>query len=686
MFNSEIKNKKGIFMAKKERNFSGKNRGKTVDKIQTEFCLSHFQKLILVIFFSVVLCFYLWTSSSNTQSMKFDFSQVPNHYYNYLSDAFLNGKLHLLIEPKKELLELPDPYDPKQNVEYRLHDASLYKGKYYLYFGAAPAITLFIPFRLITKHFLPENLAIVIFGFGGVIWYFLLLHSIVKKFFPAIRFNLYFLAIVSLGLCNVIPFILRRPEFYEVAISSGYFFMAGSLYFLITGAFITKKASFYKLLIGSLFLGLAVGSRPNLIIGSLIFLPIYIKILKEECGSKIKNSLKHVLYLAGPFLVCLFIIGLYNYLRFDSWIEFGNNYQLAGINVREKGNLASFSNITNGFYNYFFRVLSIDFIFPFFYLVPSIPYFTHSNNYGNEPVASIFSNLFLFIILLFPFLIKKIKRENYYLFTIICYIFIVGLLAACSVSIISGATMRYEVDFISFFIIGSFFILFYITSLIMEKKLKLILNYCICFAVIISVLYNVGVSFTGYYDNLKYGNPKLYWRIAKCFYSFSFKPDQENGPALLTIEFPQITDNNIGMTEPILLTGDDGKYDLLFVKYISKNQVAFGLDHDGSPILLSNPIEYVPGKVYTLMVEMGSLYNRNNAFIKTFPDFKHLFRVIMDNSIVIQTKADFYLPSDNNLLMGKGSIGCRTSATVFSGKLYDFRRLEIYSYLNILTQ
>ena len=55
-------------------------------------------------------------------------------YYDTLAAAFLSGQLYLKTVPDPELLALPNPYDPSKNEKFRLHDASLYNGRYYLYF------------------------------------------------------------------------------------------------------------------------------------------------------------------------------------------------------------------------------------------------------------------------------------------------------------------------------------------------------------------------------------------------------------------------------------------------------------------------------------------------------------------------------------------------------------------------
>jgi hypothetical protein len=71
------------------------------------------------------------------------------HHYEYLAEGFVHGHTYLPLQPAPQLLALKDPYDPAANAPYRLWDATLYNGRYYLYFGPAPLI-LFLPWRILT--------------------------------------------------------------------------------------------------------------------------------------------------------------------------------------------------------------------------------------------------------------------------------------------------------------------------------------------------------------------------------------------------------------------------------------------------------------------------------------------------------------------------------------------------------
>jgi hypothetical protein len=285
------------------------------------------QKTATAGFLAVILAFYIWTATSNGNVYQFD---SPG-YYNLLTDAFLAGRLSLLVEPRKELLALRDPYDPHQNRGLRLNDASLYRGKYYLYFGPTPALVLFIPFRVIFGTYLGQNLAVALLSLGGLGWSVLLLDFLTRIYFPSTPFWMRLTAISCLSFSNVVPFILRRPVVYEVAISAGYCFLLGSLFWLLSGGLKDGRARLWRLFLGSLFLGLAAGCRPHHVFAAALLVVLWLKCLREQYHYRVRDALKELYCLFAPLLVCVALLGLYNYARFDSWTEFGVHYQLAGV-------------------------------------------------------------------------------------------------------------------------------------------------------------------------------------------------------------------------------------------------------------------------------------------------------------------------------------------------------------------
>src|SRR3990167_4997190 len=120
-------------------------------------------RLATILCVIVAYVFFVWNGY-----YPFTVSAPPHNHYSYLTQGFLSGHLNLSISPPAELLNLSNPYDPKQNIHIRwgdpvVHDVSLYHEKYYLYFGPLPVVAFFIPFKLLTGFYPSESWAVFFF-------------------------------------------------------------------------------------------------------------------------------------------------------------------------------------------------------------------------------------------------------------------------------------------------------------------------------------------------------------------------------------------------------------------------------------------------------------------------------------------------------------------------------------------
>lgn len=319
-----------------------------------------------------ILIFYIWVSGPDTFNFNLDHGGSGDYIsYNHLTEALLAGKLHLLREPPKELLELPDPYEPNANLKYRWQDASLYKGKYYMYFGITPAVILYLPFKFLTNATMRDTFATVIFLFGSVLWSALLLAHIKNTYFHKLPDWVLLTSILVLGFGNLGSYLVKNHcGLYHVAIACGCFFFTGAIYWLIIGA-VGPKYSIWKLALGSLFLGLGVGARPQIIVLGIILYLIWMKVVKEK-GASVKNAAWEGFALSIPFLICLVLLSIYNYLRFESITEFGFTYQTGDINIMSVKPL-DIDNIIPNIYLLLLNPPGINSTFPFFH--PSVPHF-----------------------------------------------------------------------------------------------------------------------------------------------------------------------------------------------------------------------------------------------------------------------------------------------------------------------
>ena len=68
----------------------------------------------------------------------------------------------------------------------RAHDASYYDGHYYLYFGIAPVILLYAPWRLLTGTYLAEGVGTGVFCGVGFVLAALFYLRCKRRFFPGL--------------------------------------------------------------------------------------------------------------------------------------------------------------------------------------------------------------------------------------------------------------------------------------------------------------------------------------------------------------------------------------------------------------------------------------------------------------------------------------------------------------------
>ncbi len=308
-----------------------------------------------------VLCasLYLWTAEGI--SIKSGDRGNVWHHYEYLVDGFLNGHLHLSRLPAPELLALPDPYDPQTNVRYRLLDASLYRGKYYLYYGPAPAILLMLPWKIVTGHHLPQWAATAFFAIAGLGALALLLGGIRQKYFPTATPSLFFFAIVLAGHVSWLPVILRRPGVWELPIVTAAALFWWSLFFLWKYHETARRATWA--LAGGLTLAFASGARPTYALTAGFMVLMFAQPV-SRLGS-LAVHLRRLIPVLVPLTLGASALIAYNYLRFGAVFEFGQHYQVWGVDYRGMS-LFSPAHFPTNVFVYFFTLPDISPYFPFF--------------------------------------------------------------------------------------------------------------------------------------------------------------------------------------------------------------------------------------------------------------------------------------------------------------------------------
>ncbi len=280
------------------------------------------------------------------------------HHYEYLVDGFLQGHTSLSVQPAPGLLALSDPYNPDLNGEWRLWDASLYKGRFYLYFGPTPVL-LMLPWRVLTGHPMPERIAVAAFAAGGMAALALLIAGVRRRHFPGLAPSAAAAILVAALCASWLPVTLRRPEVWELALVASCACLWWALYFLWR-CLEAPGGGRWALAVGA-FVALMLGSRPTgLFAGAAV-----IALLFQPTRPGFRRlALAGAVAAAGGLALLA-----YNVERFGSPLEFGQSYQLWGADERGVRHF----NPANVPYNAWLYLLAVPDLSPYFPFVLAVP-------------------------------------------------------------------------------------------------------------------------------------------------------------------------------------------------------------------------------------------------------------------------------------------------------------------------
>jgi hypothetical protein len=544
--------------------------------------------------------YYLWQARA---AGPFEWRGDKNAYYDQLARGFLSGHLYVPTQPSPALLALPDPWDPHVPAELRWQDMVLYQGRYYLYFGATPAAILFVPWRIVTGNDLPEPFAVALLCFAGFLFSagaLLRLLDLAQARPPAWLLALLFLA---LGVCQSAPFLLNRASVYEVAIASGYGCVAGGLFFLTRG--IGPDGRAWSLAASGLMFGLAVGSRPHLVLAGAVALAALALYRRRA---------------AIPFLAAWAAVGLviavYNYQRFGNPLEFGFHYQLAGPGQNRLD--LSLRNWKPGAYYMLLDSPLFEPVFPWMRMVFRFPFDSAERHplppdYFVEPsVGALWTAPFL--IAAFAVAARRAKHSREIRL-------VLGVALASSVAVLLFlisthlSSQRYEVDFVPLLVFAAIGAL----ALATRRTVRIFAALAIAW----SALANLALAIAGPYHDYLHNRPASYLKLAR-----RFSPVPEHRPSMspridlqLEATFP-----DGGYHEPIVTIGHSHYCYFLYaewssagIRLISKtndSQLTYDLPHP-TPANLPIHLVYTPetGEMRVLVAGREAMAHHVGALV-----------------------------------------------------------------------
>ena len=460
----------------------------------------------------LTLAFYMWTAASTAP---FGFGRHDGDLYNQLTTGFLQGHTYLAVSPPPGLLRLKNPLDPAQNAPYQseVNFAALYHGHLYSAWGPTPVVTLFLPFR-ITGLRMSQSFAVALYGFIGLLCAVALLHLLVRRLVPRTPNWLLLAASAGLALSNVVPFLLRSPVHYEVAVSAAYCFAMAAL-LLIARALSTSRRHPVMLAGGSLCVGLAVGARISLVPLCLVLVGAGIYLIRRR-----RESYRILVPLLAPVLVCVGLLAAYNAVRFGSITDFGSGYQVASVNTSTRP-AARLAYVPPGLFSYLLIPPRLALTFPHVFLASAAKYpFPFPHGYQGspsdpyvEPAGGLLPTAPITILLfLLPILWRRSAPSSRWVWRVASGLTALGLLIVADLSYaLWGTTQRYEVDYVTLFLLPAFLVwAALIARLSGRRRARRGVALAGLALTVFGAVVGTATSITGYYDSLALEHPKVF--------------------------------------------------------------------------------------------------------------------------------------------------------------------------------
>lgn len=526
---------------------------------------------------------------------------VDADLYALLARGFLHGHLFLDTPPPAALVVAANPYDPTQRppVLY-LHDASLFAGHYYLYFGPAPAALVYAPWRLATGHDLPTPWAVFLFVGVGFVGARALIEAIRRQCFPTASPNVATAAVVTLGSATLWLMLVRRPSVYEAAIAFGSAAVMWAWYCAWQSR-TQPRGETWAAACGAL-LGLAIAARPTF--GSAA-IPALLLMANDSARTRWLRLVAHrrVWSAAAAGAVCIAALLTYNHARFGDWLEFGQKYQLSSQN---EGAIQHFSLRFWPAQAWFYLVapLRLSAFFPF--VSDAVPLPLPRSFGSHEYSFGVLSNL---PVLWFGAFALVASRRRPDLRTISVGFAAGAILALVPLLTYFGSCVRYEIEFAApLALLAATGMLAADAACIDRPRQRRRIGWI---AITASVLGWTTVFFASIdmYDATTAGPPPAFDGIGRWLdrplVAWQSRQGKVPGPIELTI-----VPGKPGEAEPLIVaTGPNGAVESLTVLPLDAQTARFTMRREGpSAYVISGTTPLAAGRPHVVRASFGSLY------------------------------------------------------------------------------
>ena len=386
--------------------------------------------------------------------------------FDRMVDRIKQWEVDLGEEAPRELLEMDRPYDDVAREIARIPlpglawDNAYYKGKFYLQHGIAPVIFLYLPYNLITGNYLKNTWAIFVCASLTGLSLALAWRAIVSRCFKQMPFTMYVCTTIAAIFSSFTTVGLYLGRKYTVATSSGLMFVALG-FWLLCQASIGKdgkpatQPSYLQIALGCLCMSLAVGCRPTLLGASLIIPVMLWRLMYKPTAARNTIVWKVVLSAGIPYFSVLMLLLWYNYVRFESFFEFGPGVVMGYPNINSL-------KLVNPMGKLYVAIQGVkNALFAPIHFSSAFPYMLNSGTIGVSPeypprgaitYAGLISFPIYYALGFIPVVFRKAVKQARLLVEISCTMLVAGLIIVIGTSVLVGMFVRYQMDYMWLFL------------------------------------------------------------------------------------------------------------------------------------------------------------------------------------------------------------------------------------------
>ena len=396
---------------------------------------------------------------------------VDHEQYQRLADALIHGHTWLDLPVDPVLQTMANPYDffarrglAASDGHQFIWDHAYFNGRYYCYFGVVPALLTFVPYQLITGHWMPTWVAMGIFSALAVVFGTLLVRRLAHDYFPKASLGVVWLVIIGFNIGTNLFVYNMSCNFYGVPIVCAIALVLMGLWFWQVSKRHDGSVNGRLIGAGSLCMALLLGSRPRFSAAWLLAFPLFWEQITQHRTLFSKRGAWGTAAALLPFVLVTVPLLYYNHIRFGAWLNFGQNYNFTGFDLTTRR--SPLYILPGQVFNQLFEPVATTMRFPFITTVDT------TLAAPNEPSIGGYFAVYPLALFALLFILLRYQLRDHKVWGLACTMMTVGFIVAVFDCYKGGTTMRYSGDYAFYFMLATLLVVLAFDSGIQQGAIE----------------------------------------------------------------------------------------------------------------------------------------------------------------------------------------------------------------------